>query len=76
MPHETVEIAEISIELNRLANSSLLAHRTAAACSQAASLLERIREVLVGTWSSASAPISDHDAVHRLNSILAEQGEG
>lgn len=76
MKDENIRIVEISIELNRLANSSVLADRTAVACSQAASLLERIREVLVGTWISARTPLSDHEAVKQLNAILAEQGEG
>jgi hypothetical protein len=75
MDDEQIRIIEINEELNKLANSNVLQHRTAVACGQAASLLERMREVLVRTWGSRPQLTAD-EAVKQLNWILTEQGEG
>ena len=75
MDDKKLRITEINEELNKLANSGVLQHRTAIACGQASSLLGRMREVVVGTWGSRPQLTAD-EVLIQLNSILALQGEG
>jgi hypothetical protein len=77
--NQNIEIADISVELQKLASSGLFTQHTADACAQAASLLERIREaVLTGlseNWHTPG-PSAMKEIVEKLKKILAEQGEG
>jgi hypothetical protein len=47
MENEKIEIADICAELEKLARSGVFTQRTADACTQAASLLSQIREVII-----------------------------
>jgi hypothetical protein len=69
MQNQKLEIAEIRKELGQLAQSGILRQRAADACIQAASLLERMREVVLTGPSRAAI-------VEKLKWILVEQGEG
>ena len=64
-----MEIAEICGELEQLARAPFLKESTVDACTQAASLLGKMREVIL-TGSS------DKGIVEKLKWILVEQGEG
>jgi hypothetical protein len=68
METEKLEISDICVELRKLTKAPL-ADRTNAACAQAASLLEILRETII-------ASRSNDPGVQRLKSILAAQGEG
>jgi hypothetical protein len=79
MENEKIEIAEISKELEALARSGVFRQRTADACTQAASLLSRMREVILGglseNWHNPGPRVTG-EIVDKLKFILAEQGEG
>jgi hypothetical protein len=67
-----MEIADICVELERLARSGSLAQSKADACVQAASLLARMREQII---TSSGLPDKAGDTVSRLKWILVEQGK-
>ena len=74
-----IEIAEICAELEKLARSEGLTRRAADACIQGASLLARMREViLTGLSENWNAPgsLATGEIVEKLKWILVEQGEG
>jgi len=64
-----MEIADICGELKQLASAPFLRESTVDACTQAASLLGKIREVILTSSS-------DKAIVEKLKWILVEQGEG
>ena len=79
MEKQKIAIADICGELEKLGRSGIVKERTADACMQAASLLSRIREViLVGlseNWHTPGSP-AVHEIVEKLKRILVEQGGG
>lgn len=68
-----MEIFDICVELERLAGSGLFAEPTADACEQAASLLRRMRELII---TGPGLPDAGGDTLGKLKWLLAEQGEG
>jgi hypothetical protein len=79
MENENINIAEICTELEKLARGSALTQRSVDACTQAASLLSRMREAiltgLVGNWHTPECSATQ-EIVEKLKWILVEQGEG
>jgi hypothetical protein len=69
MENETLEIYDISVELQKLAHCGVLPQRTANACAQASALLTTMREVILTVRS-------DTALVAQLKDILSKQGEG
>lgn len=76
---EKIEIADISVELLKLARSGILAEYTAESCKQAASLLEKIREAVFTHVKGNPLAMSNADAkalAENLHWIMVQQGEG
>src|SRR5438552_1595855 len=67
MQDEKIVVADISLVLNKLAGSDVFTEYTTNACTQAASLLERMREVIAATWKSSGSPLSDGEAHSLVN---------
>jgi hypothetical protein len=68
-----IEIADLCMELDKLARSSSFSQHTAQACTQASLLLRQLRELII---SAPGLPNPEGDAVSKLKWILAQQGEG
>ena len=66
-----METYDICVELNKLASAGILDPRAATACADAASLLPRLREVILGTDERDS-----NLKIARLKEILAQHQEG
>lgn len=79
MENQKIEIADICAELEKLARSGVFAQRTTDACTQAASLLSRIREVIITdlseNWHTPGSRATQ-GIVEKLKDILVKQGEG
>lgn len=79
MQNQNIEIADICAELEKLARSGVFTQYTADACTQAASLLSRMRGVILTglseNWHTAE-PRALKEIVEKLKLILVEQGEG
>jgi len=69
MNDQKMEIHDICDKLQKLADSGVFSPHTVEACAQGASLLKKIREVVMSSPDEGSI-------VEDLRSILAEQGEG
>jgi hypothetical protein len=79
MENQKIEIADICAELEKLARSGVFTRRTTDSCTQAASLLSRIREVIITGLSEnwhTPGPRAAQEIVQKLKDILMEQGEG
>ena len=66
---DKIEILEIRKSLDRLARIEVLSPEIRSACSQAGSLLLRVRKIVLGGGS-------DKAIADRLRELLAQQGEG
>lgn len=69
MSNQKIEISDICIELRKLSGSGVFEPHTTDACSQAAALLERMRELVLGGRDETNI-------VENLKQLLYEQGEG
>lgn len=74
-----IEIADICHQLLKLARSGVLPDNTAESCKQAASLLKKIREVVITSVSGNPDGMTPAQAVamaKKLHWIMVKQGEG
>lgn len=69
MNDQKIEILDICNELQKLSDSGVFSQHTVEACAQGASLLKKIREVVMSSTDKGRI-------IEDLRSILAEQGEG
>ena len=79
MEKHKIEIADICYQLLRLARSGILPENTAESCNQAASLLKKIREVVLTSVKGNPEAMTHRDALalaRKLHWIMVEQGEG
>jgi hypothetical protein len=73
MDNTTLEIADICVELEKLSNANVFSQRTENACTQAISLLMKMREIILDTREE---PDPNGPALCKLKWLLSQQGEG
>ena len=79
MEKQKIEIADICNQLLKLAHSGILPENTAESCKQAASLLRKIREVVLTSVKGNPEAMTHADALalaRKLHWIMVKQGEG
>jgi hypothetical protein len=79
MDKEKIEIADICHHLSKLARSGILPENTAESCKQAASLLTKMREVVLTSVKGNPEAMSHAESLalaRKLHRIMVEQGEG
>ena len=79
MENKKIEIADICAELENSGSSGVLRERTADACTQAASLLSRMRKVILTGLSKnwyAPSDRATQEIVEKLKLMLVEQQDG
>ena len=67
-----IEIHDMALELNNIANSGIITQHTAMACTNAADVLIQLRSIVLGQ----SDDVSDKDRISQLRDLLSQLGEG